>query len=117
MKRILVLLVLFLVISTLADAKTQSKKVDKKTSVCLTVQAENGSVKQKINIDGSITCIIKPDDLIRVSTILLNGEDITNQLEKNKLSLPLLTKNTTLEITFDQEPYFTEQVYRTIAMY
>jgi len=117
MKKILVLSVVFLVVSLFADAKTQSKKVDKKNFVCLTVQAENGSIKQKINKDGSITCIIKPNDVIRVSTILLNGEDITNQLEKNKFNLPLITENSTLEITFDQQPYFTEQAYRTIAMY
>lgn len=117
MKRILVLLVFILVISHVSDAKTQSKKLDKKNIVCLTVQAENGSIKQKINKDGSITCIIKPDDVIRVSTILLNGEDITNQLEKNKFSIPFLTKNATLEITFDHHSSFTEQTYRTIAMY
>lgn len=117
MRRILVLLAFFLVISHFADAKTQSKNVDKKSVVCLTVQAENGSIKQKTNKDGSITCIIKPDDVIRVSTILLNGEDITNQLEKNKFSIPLLTKNTTLEITFDERSSYTEQAYRTIAMY
>lgn len=117
MKRLLVLLALFLVISPFADAKTESKKTDKKTIVCLTVQAENGSIKQKSNEDGTITCIIKPDDVIRVSTILLNGEDITNQLDKNKLTLPILTQNTTLEISFDSNTSNLQPKFNTIAMY
>lgn len=117
MNKKLVLIVLLLVIAFMADAKTPSKKAMKKAPVCLTVQAENGSIKQKYNEDGTITCIIKPGDVIRVSAIFLNGEDVTNMLEKNKLVLPLLTKNTTLEISFEEMPTYIAPVYNTIAMY
>jgi hypothetical protein len=116
MKKILILLVLLVVIAFSADAKTQSRISNKKAPVCLTVQAENGAIKQKFNEDGTITCIIRPSDVIRVSTILLNGVDVTNQLEKNKLVLPILTENTTLEICFEEKPIYTAPVYNTIAM-
>lgn len=112
----LVLIVLLLVITFFADAKTPSRNVIKKAAVCLTVQAENGSIKQKFNEDGTITCIIKPNDVIRVTTIFLNGDDVTNLLEKNKLELPLLTKNSTLEISFEEIPTYIAPVYNTIAM-
>lgn len=117
MKRNLILLVFLLVLNVIVDAKTQTKVADKKTQVCLTIQAENGSVKQKVNEDGTITCIIKTGDVIRVSSIVLNGADVMNQLEKNKLTLPLLTENTTLEITFDSTASYTQPVYNTIAMF
>jgi hypothetical protein len=117
MKKILFLLVLLLGISFFADAKTQLNIVNRKEPVYLTVQAENGSIRQKLNEDGTITCIIKPGDVIRVSTILLNGEDVTNQLEKNKLVLPVLSKNSTLEISFEEKPMYAPPVYNTIAMY
>jgi hypothetical protein len=116
MKRYLVLLALLLVITLCADAKKQSKVAIKKATICLTVQAENGSIKQKFNEDGTITCIIKPGDVIRVTTIYLNGEDVTNQLEKNKLVLPVLTENTTLEISFEEKPLYIEPIYNTVAM-
>lgn len=117
MKRFYVFIVLFLVICFFADAKTPAKVETKKAPVCLTLQAENGSVKQNINEDGTITCIIKSTDLIRVTTILLNGEDITAQLEKNKLNLPILTQNSTLEIDFEEPSQFPQQTYYTIAMF
>lgn len=117
MKSKLIFIALFLVLSFVVEAKKPATVVRKKAAVCLTLQAENGSVKQKINEDGSITCIIKSTDLIRVSTILLNGEDITSQLEKNKLNLPMLTKDATLEISFEEPPVFAQPTYNTIAMF
>lgn len=107
---------LFLVISLYAEAKTPVKVKAKKAPVCLTLQAENGTVQQKVNYDGSITCIIKINDLIRVSSILLNGEDVTAQLDKNKLNLPALTKSATLEISFEEPSQFSQPIYNTIAM-
>lgn len=117
MKTNLIIIVLLLVLSFSANAKPKSKVAKIKAPVCLTVQAENGSIKQKLNADGSITCIIKPGDVIRVSAIFLNGKDVTNLLEKNKLVLPLLTQNTTLEISFEEVPAFATPTYNTIAMY
>jgi hypothetical protein len=116
MKRNLILLAFLLVLIVFVDAKTQSKVADKK-AVCLTIQAENGSIKQQVNEDGTITCIIRTGDVIRVSSIVLNGEDVTNQMESNKFTLPLLTENTTLNITFDSIPTFTQPIYNTIAMF
>ncbi len=106
-----------LVLNVFVDAKTQTKISCKETPVCLTIQAENGSIKQKLNEDGSITCIIKPSDVIRVSSIVINGQDITNRLEKNKFILSQLTENTTLEITFESSSQNIQPVYNTIAMY
>ena len=117
MKRNLILLFILLLFNTFVDAKTQTKGASKKTPVCLTIQAENGSIKQRVNEDGTITCIIKTGDIIRVSSIVLNGEDIMNKLESNKLTLPLLTENTTLEITFDSIASYNQPVYNTIAMF
>lgn len=113
----LFIIALILFFSFVAEAKNPVKVEKKNSPVSLTIQAENGSVKQSINSDGSITCTISTNDLIRVSTILLNGEDVTNLLESNKLNLPLLSKNSTLEISFEEIPYFREPEYRTIAMY
>jgi len=117
MKRNLILLVFLLVLNTFVDAKTQTKVASKKAPVCLTIQAENGSIRQKVNEDGTITCIIKTGDVIRVSSIVLNGEDMMNHLESNKLTLPLLTENTTLQITFDSTASYNQPVYNTIAMF
>lgn len=117
MKRYLIVTAFMLIVCFFTNAKTPVKKETKNSPVCLTVQAENGSVKQNINEDGTITCIIKLNDLIRVSSILLNGEDITAELEKNKLNLPVLTKNSTLEISFEEPSPFAQPVYNTIAMY
>jgi len=117
MKTNLIFFVLLMVIAFSADAKTQSNVWNKKAPVCLTVQAENGTIKQKFNEDGTITCIIKPLDVIRISAIFLNGEDVTSQLEKNKLILPILTVNTTLEVCFEEKPLNTAPVYNTIAMF
>jgi len=116
MKKHSILIVLLLVICLQAAAKKPTVVERKKSQVCLTLQAENGSVKQKVNEDGTITCIIKSSDLIRVSSIVLNGVDLTSQLEKNKLNLPLLTKNSTLEIYFDEIPYYDQVEYTTMAM-
>lgn len=116
MKRHSILIVLLLVISLCTEAKKATKTERVKTPVCLTLQAENGSVRQKVNEDGTITCTIKPSDVIRVTTILLNGEDVSNQLDNNKLTLPLLSENATLEIVFEEIPYFSRVEYNTIAM-
>jgi len=117
MKRHLVLLVFLLVFNVFVDAKTQTNVVGKKAPVCLTIQAENGSIKQKVNEDGTITCIFKTVDVIRVSSIVINGVDITNQIDYNVVTLPLLTENATLEITFDSPETFTQPVYNTIVMF
>ena len=117
MKRQLILLVFLLILNFFADAKTQSKSASKKAMVYLTVQAENGSVKQKFNEDGTITCIIKPGDVIRVSTIYLNGEDVTYLLENNKFTLPLLNNNAALEVLFDSPSVDIKTVYNTITMF
>ena len=98
------------------EAKKNTKIESKKSQVCLTLQAENGSVRQKVNDDGTITCTIKYSDLIRVTSIVFNGEEVSNQLEKNILELPLLTKDSTLEIVFEEIPYFNRVEYTTIAM-
>lgn len=111
------IIALLLLCSFVAEGKNPVKVEKKKTAACLTIQAENGSVRQTVNEDGSITCTISKSDLIRVSTILLNGDDITNQLESNKLNLAQLSKNSTLEISFEEIPLFREPEYRTIAMY
>ena len=117
MKIKIILLVFLLILNFTADAKTQSTFASKKTTVYLTVQAENGSIKQKFNEDGTITCIIKPGNVIRVSTIYLNGEDVTSLLDSNKLTLPLLTKNAALEVVFDSPSVDIKTVYNTIAMF
>ena len=117
MKRNLILLFILLVLNSFVDAKTHTKYASKKTTFYLTFQAENGSIKQKFNENGTITCIIKQRDVIRVSSIVLNGDDVTNQLEKNKYTLPVLTQNSTLEITFDSTTNYIQTVYSTIAMF
>jgi len=117
MKRQLILLVFLLILNFIANAKTQSKPASKKETVYLTVQAENGSVKQKINEDGTITCTIEPDDIIRVLMIYLNGEDVMYKLENNELTLPLLTKNAELEVVFDSPLAGNKTVYNTITMF
>jgi hypothetical protein len=116
MKRHSILIVILLVICFSVEAKKSTKIESKKNLVCLTLQAENGSVRQNVNVDGTITCTIKSSDLIRVSSIVLNGEEISNQLEKNQLNLPLLTKDSTLEIVFEEMPCFNRVEYNTIAM-
>lgn len=116
MKRILILFFILLAVNVFVDAKTNTKYASNLTPYYLTLQADNGSIKQKFNEDGTITCVIKLGDVIRVSSILLNGEDITNQLEKNKLKLPVLTENTTLEISFDEISAFVTTVYNTITI-
>lgn len=117
MKSKIILLVFLLILNFTADAKTQSKFASKKTTVYLTVQAENGSIKQKFNEDGTITCTIEPEDVIRVLTIYLNGEDVTYMLENNKITLPLLTKNVALEVVFDSPSADIKTVYNTITMF
>lgn len=116
MKRNFILFFILFVINLFVDAKTNINYARNRAPYYLTLQAENGSIKQKFNEDGTITCIIKLGDVIRVSSIHLNGEDVTNQLEKNKLNLPALTENTTLEISFDETSAFVTTVYNTIAM-
>jgi hypothetical protein len=117
MKRYLLLIVLLSGICFASAARNSVKSEKKKSAVCLTVQAENGSVKQQTNEDGTITCVINKSDLIRITAILLNGEDVTCLLDNTKLNLPQLTKNATLEVQFEEYPTFCRQEYKTIAMF
>jgi hypothetical protein len=78
-----------------------AKEVYPKT-VYLTFQAENGSFKQVNELDGTITIYFKTLDVINIHSILLNGSDVTTELVMNHYSLPALTKNTTLDITFEK---------------
>lgn len=70
--------------------------------VYLTFQAENGSFRQVSNMDGTITIYVKPYDIIKVNSILLNDSDVSLDLVKNHYTLPVLTENATLEITFER---------------
>jgi hypothetical protein len=100
--------ILFLYIPNGVFGKVVSPKL-----VYLTFQADNGSFRQVTEMDGTITIYLKQLDVIKVNTILLNGTDVTLKLVKNHFSLPELTKNTTLDITFEVAP--TEITYNTIS--
>jgi len=99
---------LFLCIPTVMFGKEVSPKL-----VYLTFQSDNGSFRQVTELDGTITIYLKQLDVIKVNMILLNGSDVTFGLEKNHFSLPALTKNATLDITFEDVP--TETHYNTIS--
>ncbi len=84
--------------------------------VYLTFQSENGSFKQVNEIDGTISIYFKILDIINVNSILLNGSDVTLELVKNHYSLPTLTENATLDITFEIIPTdFYQKNYNTIS--
>lgn len=115
MKRYLSIVALLLIFCMVAEAKKAPKSERKQAPVCLTLQAENGTVKQKLNEDGTITCIIRTSDLIRVSSIVLDGEDISYLLVKNKLNVPVLAKDATLEIVYDEPTAYQQPRYNTIV--
>lgn len=102
MKRNAILTVLILALCFFVNTNMLAKCIISAAPVYLTVQAENGSLlRQLINNDGTITCIFKPSDVIRINSIMLNGSDVTYQLEGYKYTTPVLTENSTLEISFD----------------
>lgn len=70
--------------------------------VYLTFQAENGSFRQVTNMDGTITIYVKPYELINVNSILLNDSDVSLDLVKNHYTLPAITENSTLNISFER---------------
>jgi len=113
MKRYFILMALCFSLCLMINAAKQAKRCSK--PVYLTVLAENGNVRQRNNRDGTVTFIIMPNDVIRVSTILLNGKDVTTDLEGNKYTTPGLTKNATISICFDSTSTFTPMNYYTIA--
>ena len=117
MKKHFILIAFFLLLFLSVDAKTKFLDGNKKAQVCLTLQAENGTIKQSLNEDGTISCIIKSVDVVRISSILLNGEDVMYMLEKNKLNLPYITQNSTLEVNFDKVPTTNYYKYCTIARF
>ena len=85
--------------------------------VYLTLQADNGSFRQVKEMDGAITIYFKSLDLININTILLNGSDVTLELVKNQYTLPTITKNTTLDITFEKAPTDLNQIrYNTVSL-
>ena len=85
--------------------------------VYLTLQADNGSFRQVIEMDGTITIYFKALDLINLNTILLNGSDVTSELVKNQYTLPVLTKNTTLDISIENSPTDSNQIrYNTVSL-
>lgn len=116
MKKIILLLALLLVIAHFGEAKDQTKELTNDACVFLTVQSENGRIKLQNNDDGSIAIILMLDEVVCVSNIILNGEDVTNQMEKNLLTIPPLHENMTLEVNFEKRPHNVETAYRTIAM-
>ena len=85
--------------------------------VYLTLQADNGSFRRVTEMDGTTTIYFKSLDLIHINTILLNGSDVTLELVKNQYTLPTITKNTTLDITFEKAPTDLNQIrYNTVSL-
>jgi hypothetical protein len=102
MKRKAIFIAMILALCLFTNTKTLAKGRTSTAPVFLTVQAENGNIlRQLTNKDGTITCVFKPSDVIRINSIILNGSDVTYQLEGYKYTTPVLTKNSTLEINFD----------------
>jgi hypothetical protein len=97
----------------------ESSPAKNRQSLYLTIQAENGSIRQRLNKDGSYTVYIYTRDLIRVASIRFNGKDLTSDLMGNKVVTPVLTKNSTLEVQFDSTSMYTDNspIYNTIAAY
>ena len=114
MKRQLILTTIFLSLCLFVFSARQEKNETLKAMIYFTVQAENGYCKHRVNNDGTITCIIKPSDVIRISAIFFNGSDVTLELNGNKYITPILTKNSTLEICFDNTLIFNPIKYNTI---
>lgn len=97
-------------------AMVKAEKMVSSKTIYLTLQADYGSFRQVTEIDGTNTIYFKPLDLINVNTILLNGSDVTSELVKNHFSLPALSKNSTLYITFEIEPTnYYQKNYNTIS--
>jgi len=115
MKRRIILTVFFLTLCIFVDANKQDKDVNFKASIYLTFQAENGNYKQLINDDGTFTCIIDPANVIRINSILFNGSDVTQELNGNQYTTPILIKNSTLDICFDSIATVVQTKYYTIA--
>ncbi len=84
------------------NANIQEEDYSATELVYLTFLADNGSFRQVTNQDGTITIYVKPYDVIKVNSILLNGSDVSLDLVKNHYTLPVLTENATLDISFER---------------
>jgi hypothetical protein len=116
MKRNIILIVFTLGFCLFVQANKQANIA---APVYLTVQAENGGLlKQLRNENGTVTCIFHPSDVIRIEAIIFNGQDVTSSLKGNKFITPVLTKDATLDISFEMPKSDWEQTnYRTIASF
>jgi hypothetical protein len=78
------------------------KKNTKNKSIYITIQAENGSVRQIEDDEESTTWLILPDNGWEISSIIYNGLDITNKIDmNNRIQTPHTNENTNLIITFE----------------
>jgi hypothetical protein len=116
MKSHTILTAFLLCLCFFVDANRHSDNEIYKPALMITAQAENGSFRQQVNKDGTITCIIKHTDVIRVNSIFFNGSDVTYKLVDNKYTTPVLTENSTLTICFDSINIELYTEYNTIAM-
>lgn len=115
MKKYRLIIIAFVALVSLFGERTFAQDKKEIKPVSLTLMSENGSVVQRVDDDGELYILIRKVDLVRVNTILLNGEDVTSKLIDNKLTLPELSHDSTLEVYFDQVTYSTPPVYQTIA--
>lgn len=84
--------------------------------VYLTFQSDNGSFRQETELDGTICIYVMILDVINVNVILLNGLDVTTEMVQNHYALPTLSKNATLNITFENAPSpFNQKKYNTVS--
>ena len=93
------------------------KKNTKRKPIYITVQAENGSVRQIENDEESTTWLILPDNGWEISSISYNGFDITNKIDmNNRIQTPHANENTNLIITFELagNEYITQYNVQTI---
>ncbi len=110
----LILTVLFVLISCLYSFSEKSI-TDK--SVYITIQAENGGVRQIENDEESTTWLIIPDNGWEISNVVFNGEEITNKLDmNNRIQTPHSNENATILITFEPagNEYITQYNVQTI---
>lgn len=110
----LVLTVLFILFFCLYSFSEKSINVK---SVYITIQAENGSVRQIENDEESTTWLILPDNGWEISNVVYNGEDITNKLDmNNRIQTPNSISNATILITFEQagDDYITQYNVQTV---
>jgi hypothetical protein len=106
-----VLFVLFCCLYSFSEKRITNK------SVYITIQAENGSVRQIENDEESTTWLIIPDNGWEISDVVLNGENITGKLDmNNRIRTPHNNENTTILITFEPtgNEYITQYNVQTV---